>query len=188
MKKNNSTSSNTFLSCWTGALADKQIHSVSNVQPHYTAGDLPAKENDQMIKQRNLIVWIVMAILTLAACGLSNRLSPAKGAAFAAEVDDYVESYLAGSSECDFDKAYRGFDPVEWEGLLDESTFQQQCKADLAEIGAYQSKTLDHVVDQGDIRCAIYQVVYEKEADFKLRVCFYKDDPNHLIVGSLREK
>jgi len=166
---------------------NNQTHSISNVQPYYSAGHLPAKENNQMKKKLVLTVLIVLAILTLAACTLSMKLSPAKGAAYAAEVDEYVESYFAGSSECDFNKAYRGFDPVEWEGLLDEGTFQQECKADLATIGAYQSKKLDYVIDQGDLRCVIYKVVYENDQDVKMRVCFYKDDPDHLIVGTLKE-
>jgi hypothetical protein len=166
-----------------------QTHSVSNVQPYYSAGDLPAKENDQMNKQLILTVWIVLATLTLAACGpTGTSLSPAEGAAYAAEVDEYVENMLVGQSECDFDKTHRGFDKVVWEEQLrDKSAWQQECEADLAVTGAYQSKTLDHVEDRQELRVVIYHVVFEKGPDVTLRMYFYIDDPDHLIVGIDRE-
>ena len=136
------------------------------------------------MKQHILTVLIVLATLTLAACGLGNtRLSPAEGAAYAAEVDEYVESYLVGLSECDFAMHTRGFDPITWEGHLDESAFQQECRAGRAVRAAYQSKTLDHVEDQQELRVAIYHVVFENDPDVTLSVFFYIDDPDHLIVG-----
>jgi hypothetical protein len=136
------------------------------------------------MKQLKLTLLIVLATLTLAACGLGiTRLSPTEEAAYAAEVDEYVESYLVGQSECDFDKSFLGLDP-EWKGeLINDSAWQQKCKADSAEIGAYQSKTLDHVEDRQDLRVVIYKVVYENDPDVTLRMFFYIDDPEHLIVG-----
>lgn len=141
------------------------------------------KENDQMVKQYKLIVLIVLATLTLAACGLGNtRLSPAEGAAYAAEVDDFVETMLVGRSKCDFTMYTRGFDLEEWKGTLDESAWQQECETGF-ETGAYQSKTLDHVEDRQELRVVIYQVVFENVLDATLSVYFYIDDPDHLIVG-----
>jgi len=54
---------------------------------------------------------IVLATLTLVAFGLGNtRLSPAEGAACAAEVDEYVENMLVGGSKCDFARYTRDCD------------------------------------------------------------------------------
>jgi hypothetical protein len=99
-------------------------------------------------------------------------------------VDEYVESWLVGLSKCDSAMHRRGFDPVSWEGHLDdESTFQQNCEADRAALGAYQSKSLDHVEDRGELRVVIYHIEFEKDPDVPLLMYFYRDDPEHLIVG-----
>ncbi len=137
-----------------------------------------------MIKKLVLTMWIVLATLTLAACSIGGtRLSSAESAAYAAEVDKYVESYLVGQSECDFDKSFLGLDP-EWKGkLINDNSWQQKCEADSAEIGAYQSKTLDHVEDRQELRVVIYHVLFENNPDVTLRMYFYIDDPEHLIVG-----
>ena len=135
------------------------------------------------MKHLILTVLIVLATLTLAACGpRGNRLSPEEGAAYAAEVDEYVENMLVGRSECDFARYTRGFSLEEWEGTLDESAWQQECKAGF-KTGVYQAKTLDHVEDQQELRVVIYKVVYENDPDVTLRMFFYIDDPDHLIVG-----
>jgi CubicO group peptidase (beta-lactamase class C family) len=142
------------------------------------------KENDPMKKQLILTVLIVLATLALAACSLgTRRLNRADGAAYAAEVDEYVESYLVGQSECDFDKSFLGLDPEWKEELANDSAWQQKCEADSAKIGAYKSKMLDHVEDQQEYRVVIYHVVYENNPDVTLRMFFYNDDPDHLIVG-----
>ena len=136
-----------------------------------------------MIKQRILTIWIVLTALALAACGLGNtRLSSAEGTAYAAEVDEYVENMLVGRSECDFARYTRDFDLEEWEGTLDESAWQQECKAGF-KTGAYQSKALDHVEDRQESRVVIYQAVFENVEDATLSVYFYIDDPDHLIIG-----
>ena len=134
--------------------------------------------------KRTLIVLIVLAALTLAACAprtTSRALSPEEGAAYAAEVDEYVENFLVGISECDFDMTHRGFNP-EWE--IDESTWQQECGPELAVRGAYQSKTLDHVEVRPGIqaRVVIYHVVFENDPDVTLEM-YFSDDPDHLIIG-----
>ena len=135
------------------------------------------------MKHLILIVLIVLATLTLAACGLrGTRLSPAEGAAYAAEVDEYVENMLVGRSKCDFARYTRDFDLEEWEGTLDESAWQQECEAGF-KTGAYQSKALDHVEDRQESRVVIYQVVFENVKDTTLSVNFYIDDPDHLIIG-----
>jgi hypothetical protein len=137
--------------------------------------------------KRTLIVWIALVTLTLVACAprvTTTFLPPEEGAAYAAEVDEYVESYLDGWSECDSAMHRRGLDPEVWEGhLLDESAFQQECEADRAVLGAYQSKTLDHVADRGDLRVVIYHVEFENDPDVPLLMYFYINDPEHLIVG-----
>jgi hypothetical protein len=167
-------------------LRNHHDQSIANAQPYYSAGDLPAKENDQMMKKLILTVLIVLTTLTLAACAPSvTSLSPEEGAAYAAEVDEYVESYLVGLSECDFATHTRGFDPETWEGHLDESAWQQDCEADRGVYGAYQSTTLDHVEERPGIRArvAIYHVVFENDPDRTLEVYFGSDDPDHLIIG-----
>jgi hypothetical protein len=135
-----------------------------------------------MMKEVVLTVLNVLCALTLAACAPSvTSLSPEDGSAYAAEVDEYVESFLIGISECDFDMTHRGFNP-EWE--IDERTWQQECEPELAVRGAYQSKTLDHVEVRPGIhaRVVIYHVVFENDPDVDLEM-YFSDDPNHLIVG-----
>jgi hypothetical protein len=161
-----------------------QTQSVSNVQP-YSAGDLPAKENDQVIKKLVLTVLIVLATLTLAACAprtTSRALSPEEGAAYAAKVDDIVENMIVGFSENDYAKLTR-----DMEHPLDEdyeSSILQTADEISGEFGAYQGKTLDHVEDRGDLRVVIYHLVFEKELDVTLSVYFNISD-SHLIVGTL---
>lgn len=137
------------------------------------------------MKRLTLAVLTVLAALTLAACAPRvTSLSPEEGAAYAAEIDEYVESWLVGMSECNFAMHTRGFDPETWKGHLDESAFQQECESDRVTYGAYQSKTLDHVEVRPGIRArvAIYHVVFEHDPDVTLEM-YFRDDPNHLIVG-----
>jgi hypothetical protein len=141
------------------------------------------KENDQMIKNLVLAALIVLVALALAACGLGNtRLSTAEGAAYAAEVDEIVENMIVGDSECDYAMFTRDIDPIELEGVFDENAWQQECEANRAVYGAYQSKTLDHVEDRGLDRVVIYHVVFANAPDVTLEVAFRSDDPDHLII------
>jgi hypothetical protein len=141
-----------------------------------------------MIKKLVLTALFVLATLTLAACAprvTTTILSPEEGAAYAAEVDEYVESLLVGISECDFDMTHRGFDLEFWEGHLpDESTWQQECEAELAVRGLYQSKMLDHVENRPGIRArfVLYYIVFENDPDVTLEI-YFSDDPDHLIIG-----
>jgi hypothetical protein len=134
-----------------------------------------------------MIMMMKSGILTTGsdAGGLRPRkhaLIPRRGAAYAAQVKDIVENMLVGRSECDFAKYTHGFNLEEWEGTLDESAWQQECKAGF-KAGAYQSKTLDHVEDRQEFRVVIYRVVFENVQDATLPVYFYIDDPDHLIAG-----
>ena len=162
-----------------------QTQSVSNVQPYYSAGDLPAKENDQVIKKLVLTVLIVLATLTLAACAprtTSRALSPEEGAAYAAKVDDIVENMIVGFSENDYAKLTRDMPDHLDEAY--EASIRNFADEISGEFGAYQGKTLDHVEDRGDLRVVIYHLVFEKELDVTLSVYFNISD-SHLIVGTL---
>ena len=134
--------------------------------------------------KRTLIVLIVLAALTLAACAprtTSRALSPEEGATYAAEVDDIVENMIVGFSENDYAKYTRDM-PEE----LDEdygSSIRQVADEISGEWGAYQEKTLDHVEDRGSFRVVIYHLVFENEPDVTLEVYFYISDP-HLIGGT----
>ena len=137
-----------------------------------------------MKKKLVMTVMIVLATLTLASCSprtTSRALSPEEGAAYAAEIDEIVENYFAGHSECDFDMSHRDFDP-DWR--IDESAWQRECEAELAVRGAYQSKTLDHVEYRHGILAwfVSYHVVFENGPDVTVDF-YFTDDPNHLICG-----
>jgi hypothetical protein len=179
------------LSCPAGIepLRSTETHSVCNVQPYYSAGDSATKENDQMIKKLALTVLVVLATLTLAACAprvTTTSLSPEDGAAYAAEVDEIVENLLVGWSVCDHAMAMRDYEET-WraEASTDDSGFQHECDELIGVVGAYQSKTLDHVEDRPGIhaRVVIYNVVFENDPDVTLEVYFGIDDPNHRIIG-----
>jgi len=161
-----------------------QTQSISNVQPCYSAGDLPAKENDQMIKKLVLSVLIVLATVTLAACAprtTSRVLSPEEGAAYAAEVDEIVENMIVGFSENDFAKYTRDMKHPLSEAY--EASIRNFADEIIVEWGAYQVKTLDHVEDRGRSRAVIYHLVFEKEPDVTLSVTF-KNAKSHPIVGT----
>lgn len=162
-----------------------QTQSVSNVQRYYRAGDVPAKENNQMNKKLVLTVLILLSTLTLAACAprvTTKTLSPEKGAAYAAEVDDIVENYIVGFSENDYAKATRDCHE-DWKEFWDESRFHQDYADVIGVLGAYESKTLDRVEDRGWRRVVIYHLVFENNPDVILEVYFNTIfDPR--IVGS----
>lgn len=136
-----------------------------------------------MNTKRMLTLCILVLSLALAACTFGNtRLSKADAAAYAAQVDEFVEDLLIGRSQCDFARYTRGFDMEEWEGKLDEGVWQQECETGF-ETGAYQSKTLDYVEERRNLRVVIYNAVFENVPDVSMSVYFYIEDPNHLIVG-----
>jgi len=162
----------------------KQTQSDSNVQPYYSAGDLPAKENDQMLKKLVLPVLIVLVTLTLVACAprvTSKPLSPEEGAAYAAEVDEIVENMIVGFTENDFAKYTR-----DMPDRLDEdyeASIRQFAAVDIREWGAYQGKTLEHVEDRGRSRVVTYHLVFENEPDVTLSVIF-ENTHSYLIIGT----
>jgi hypothetical protein len=160
----------------------RQVQSVFNVQPHYNAVAMTAKENDQMNKKFVLTVLIVLVTLTLAACAprvTSRVLSPEEGAAYAAEVDDMVENMLIGLSENDWTMFSRDFHKDMLAEM--ESIFQQYYDESIGVIGAYQSKTLDYVVAQGKYRILYYNLVFENDPDVTIQVYIYT--PSNQISG-----
>src|SRR5512137_808904 len=67
------------------------------------------KENDPMNKK--LVLTVIIILTTLAACAPStSSLSPEKGAAYAARVDDIVENLIVGISEDDYAMYTRDLD------------------------------------------------------------------------------
>jgi hypothetical protein len=125
-----------------------------------------------MIKKLVLTVSIVLVTLTLTACAPSTKtkiLSPKKGAAYAAEVDDIVENFLVGFSEKDYAIASRDFHE-EFRDFWDESAFRQMHDDVIGKTGAYQSKTLDHVENRGWRRVVIYHIAFENNPDVLLEV------------------
>lgn len=162
--------------------------SISNIQPYYSAGDIPAKEKNQMIKKLVLTALIVLITLTLAACAprlktaTTTILSAEEGAAYAAEVDEIVENLLVGWSTCDFTMATRDFDEV-WEGFFKKTPFPQLCNEYFGTYGAYLSKTLDHVEDQPGFRRVIYHAVFKNIPDLTVNVDFVINDTDRLING-----
>jgi hypothetical protein len=137
-----------------------------------------------MMKKLVLIVLIVLATLTLAACApstTSRPLPPEEGEAYAAEVDEIVENMIIGFTENDFAKITRDMTDKRSEDY--DSSVRQVADEISREFGAYQGKTLDHVEDRGGWRVVIYRLVFENEPDVALEVSFYISDP-HLIGGT----
>lgn len=164
-----------------GLMRFSQTHLISNVQLYHNAGNVPAKENKQM--KRTLIVLIVLAALTLAACAprvTSRVLSPEEGAAYAAEVDDMVENMLVGLSENDWTMFSRDFHKDMLAEM--ESIFQQYYDESIGVIGTYQSKTLDYVVADGKYRILYYDLVFENDPDATMQVNIYT--PRNQISGT----
>lgn len=182
MKRYFYTLLNLFQPAGIEPLRVRQTHSVSNVQPYYSAGDLPAKENDPMIKKIVLTVLIVLITLTLMACAprtTSRTLSPEEGAAYAAKVDDIVENLIVGFSENDYAKYTRDMPQDLTEGY--ESSIRQTANEINTEWGAYQGKTFDHAEDRGRNRVVVYHLVFEKKPDVTLDVYFNLSDLNQVV-------
>lgn len=132
-----------------------------------------------MNKKLVLTVLIVLATLTLAACAPSaSSLSPEKGAAYAAKVDDIVENLIVGVSENDYAKYTRDMD----EDFLKNygSSYQETAEEISGEFGAYLSKTLDHVEGQLLRRTVVYHLIFENEPDVLLKVTFSIFDSHHI--------
>ncbi len=139
-----------------------------------------AKKNVQMNKRLVLTVLIVLTTLTLAGCApRTTSLSPEKGAAYAARVDEIVENMIVGISENDYAKYTRDMDKDYLEVF--ESSLQQFAHEISGEFGAYQGKTLDHVEGQQLRRVVIYHLVFEKEPDVTLKVYFNIFDSRHIV-------
>ena len=87
------------------------------------------------MKQKFFVMLIstIVALPLLAGTPSVTSLSPEKGETDAAEVDEYVESYLVGLSMCDFDMHIRGFDKAVWKDHLNESGCPQECQAVLVD-------------------------------------------------------
>jgi ABC-type oligopeptide transport system substrate-binding subunit len=132
-----------------------------------------------MNKKFVLSVLVVLATLTLAACAPStSSLSPEKGAAYAAKVDDIVENLIIGVSENDYAKYTRDMD----EDFLKNygSSFQGMAEEISSEFGAYLSKTLDHVEGQQLRRTVVYHLAFENKPDVLLKVTFSIFDSKHI--------
>lgn len=133
-----------------------------------------------MKKKLVLIVLIVLATLTLAACAPSaTSLSPEKGEAYAAKVNDIVENLIVGISENDYAKYTRDMD----EDFLENygTSYRETAEEISSEFGAYQGKTLDHVEGQLLRRTVVYHLVFENEPDVILEVTFNIYDSHHII-------
>ena len=132
-----------------------------------------------MNKKFVLSVLVVLATLTLAACAPStSSLSPEKGAAYAAKVDDIVENLIIGVSENDYAKYTRDMD----EDFLKNygSSYKEMAEEISSKFGAYLSKTLDHVEGQLLRRTVVYHIVFENEPDVILEVTFMIYDSRHI--------
>ena len=137
-----------------------------------------------MIKKLVLTVLIVLTTLTSAACAprtTTTILSPEEGAAYAAEVDDIVENMLIGLSNKDWAMYSRDFHKAMLVEM--ENNFQQEYDETIGVVGAYQSKTLDHVETQGRQRVAIYHAVFENNPDVTISVYFGINNRAHQIQG-----
>ena len=134
--------------------------------------------------KRTLIVLIVLATLTLAACAprtTSKPLPPEEGTAYAAEVDEIVENLIVGFSENDYAKLTRDMPDDLDEDY--ESSIRQVADEISSTFGAYLSKMLDHVEDRGNYRVVIYHLVFENEPDVLLEVSFDISD-SRLVRGT----
>lgn len=133
-----------------------------------------------MIKKLVLTVLIVLSTLTLTACSPRvTSLSPEKGAAYAAKVDEIVENMIVGVSENDFARYTRDMD----EDYLEDfgSSLRHGADEMSVEFGAYQGKTLDHVETHLARRVVVYHLVFENNPDVLLKVDFNIFDPDHIV-------
>jgi hypothetical protein len=97
-------------------------------------------------------------------------------------VDEIVENSLVALSEGDFERHIRDFDEAMM-GAVDEPAFDRSVEQIIGKLGAYQSKTVAQVIDQGEFRAVIYTAVFENDPEVKVRMVFVRDDPDHRISG-----
>jgi len=129
------------------------------------------------------IAGISLLAFTLAACQPRTIALPDDQAqAFAAEVDEIVENALVGLSTNNYEMHVRDFDE-EMLRVTDPVTFPQLYDQVIGVVGAYQSRTLLRVEDQGDFRIVTYSAVFANDPNVIVRFVFARDDPQHLISG-----
>jgi hypothetical protein len=135
------------------------------------------------MRHTRFLLLAALALLALAACASQPRdLSAADAAAFSAEVDAVVEGTLQGLSAGDYALYTAHFD----QAMLDATTpeaFDDLHALITDKVGAYQSREVDRVFDQGDYRVIIYRAVFEMDDPVLVRVVFHRDDPAGGITG-----
>lgn len=132
-----------------------------------------------MKKTLLILLVVVFAGLALSACQGKKPLSEADAAAFGEQIDGMVEETLVGLSEKDYSRHSQYFDE-EMLDHVDEVSFPLVYDEVIGVLGAYQSRTLSAVFDQGRYRIAVYDAQFENDPAATVRIVFYQSNPEQI--------
>lgn len=132
--------------------------------------------------QRLYLAMLVVFCIFLAGCAPQATAldGPTKEAILAyteAKTDTLVEGLISG----DYATFSQDFD-ADMLKAIGETEFEKLKTERDAKFGAYVSREIDSVLQQGDFYAVIYKTKFEKDADVKMRVVFRIKEP-HEISG-----
>ena len=134
------------------------------------------------IKKINSSLLAAFTIGLLAACGPRQvTLTGADREAILAFSEAKTDNLVAGMNANDYALFSKDFDPAML-NALNQSGFAAFKKDRDAKLGAYVSRKVNRVVQQGDFYSVIYDAVFEKDDNVTMRVVFRAADP-HPISG-----
>ena len=130
----------------------------------------------------SLLFVALTCVSLLASCGSQGTtLTGADRDAVLAFTEAKTDNLLAGMNAGDYAVFSADFD-ADMLKAMTQSQFES-LKADRdAKVGAYVSRTVNSVIQQGDFYIVVYDAAFEKEAAVVMRVIFRVAEP-HQVSG-----
>jgi len=138
------------------------------------------------MQKNTLVVWLMAALaLILAGCGAATPTpAPLEGAALDAVLaysEPAADSLMTAYQQSDYDTFVRDFSPEMLAGMTSAAFTKLQEQLN-TQVGAYQSRAFDRVVDFGEYVTVYYKAKFEKTDKVNIVLSFSKTEP-HQITG-----
>jgi len=129
-----------------------------------------------------LLITTIVLLGLLAGCGSQGTtLTGADRDAVLAFTESKTDNLLAGLSAGDYAIFSVDFD-ADMLKAMTQAQFDSLKQDRDAKLGAYVSRTVNSVVQQGDFYIVVYDAVFEKDAAVVMRLVFRVADP-HQVSG-----
>ena len=131
----------------------------------------------------NALCLLVVLLGFLTACGSQATPTPLEGAtkeAILAYSEPKTDSVMAGLKDNNYAEFSKDFD-ADMLKALPQAKFDEIKKTNDTNLGAYISRQVKSVIQQGDFYVVFYAVKFEK-VDMSMRVIFRMDEP-HQVSG-----